>query len=127
MPEAEGPTVVMLSSRFVEEKGLRYFVEASRILRSRGLAVRFVLVGRPEPDQPTAISEAEINLWIGQGLVEWWGWRNNMPDVYPLANIVCLPTYYMEGIPKSLIEAAACGRGPHCHRCPRLPGDRAAR
>jgi glycosyltransferase involved in cell wall biosynthesis len=110
VPEPEGSPVVMLSSRFVEEKGLRYFVEASRILRTRGLVVRFVLVGRPEPDQPTAISEAEISLWIGNGLVEWWGWRNNMPDVYPLANIVCLPTYYMEGIPKSLIEAAACGR-----------------
>lgn len=102
--------VVMLTSRFVEEKGIRYFVEASRILKAKNISARFVLVGRPEDDQPTSIQHAEITGWIKEALLEWWGWHNNMEEIYPLANIVCLPTYYMEGIPKSLIEAAACGR-----------------
>ena len=109
-PEPGGDPVVMLSSRFVEEKGIRYFVEASRLLQERRVAARFVLVGRPEDDQPTAISSSEITQWMNEGVVEWWGWHNNMEQIYPLAHIVCLPTYYMEGIPKSLIEAAACGR-----------------
>jgi glycosyltransferase involved in cell wall biosynthesis len=109
-PEAKGVPIVILSSRFVEEKGIRYFVEASRILKSRQAEVKFVLVGRPEGDQPTSIHHIEITHWVNEGLIEWWGWHNTMEQIYPLAHIVCLPTYYMEGIPKSLIEAAACGR-----------------
>ena len=109
-PEADGALVVLLSSRFVEEKGIRYFVEASRILKSRHMETRFVLVGRPEEDQPTSIHHSEITHWVNEGVMEWWGWHNNMEEIYTLAHIVCLPTYYMEGIPKSLIEAAACGR-----------------
>jgi len=109
-PEVDGSPVVMLSSRFVEEKGIRDFVEASRILRSQDTDIRFVLVGRPEDDQPTAIKNDEITQWVSEGLIEWWGWHNNMEQIYPLAHIVCLPTYYMEGVPKSLLEAAACAR-----------------
>jgi glycosyltransferase involved in cell wall biosynthesis len=110
LPEVDGVPVVILSSRFVEEKGIRYFVEASRILQSRHEHIRFVLVGRSEADQPTSIQHSEIEYWVKTGLVEWWGWHNDMEEIYPLAHIICLPTYYMEGIPKSLIEAAACGR-----------------
>jgi glycosyltransferase involved in cell wall biosynthesis len=100
----------MLPARFVEEKGIRYFVEASRILHSQGIRSRFVLVGRPEADQPTSIPLEDITYWMHEGIVEWWGWHNDMERLYPLAHIVCLPTYYMEGIPKSLLEAASCGR-----------------
>ncbi len=102
--------VVILPSRFVEEKGIRYFVEAAEIIKNKNLPIRMVLIGKPEPDQPTSINQSEITKWVTDGIVEWWGWHNEMEKIYPLAHIVCLPTYYMEGIPKSLIEAAACGR-----------------
>ena len=107
---ADRPLIVVLPSRFVEEKGLRYFVEASNILKSRDVSVRFVIVGKPEMDQPTSINPNEITDWVNKGLVEWWGWHDQMEKIYPLTHIICLPTYYMEGIPKSLIEAAASGR-----------------
>ena len=110
VPQAEGKPVVLLSSRFVEEKGIRYFVEASRILKARKMDVVFVLVGKPENNQPTSIPLEEIEQWISSGLVEWWGWHDDMEEIYPKAHIVCLPTYYKEGVPKVLIEAAACGR-----------------
>lgn len=106
----EKPPVVMLPARFVAEKGVMTLVEAARILKSENYPIRIVLVGRPEENQPTSISEDELNTWIQQGIIEWWGWHNRMETIYPRVNIVCLPTYYMEGIPKSLIEAAACGR-----------------
>jgi glycosyltransferase involved in cell wall biosynthesis len=109
-PEADGIPVVMLPSRFVQEKGIRDFVEAARLLHAQGTAVRAVLVGRPEPDQPTAIPTREITQWVAEGLVEWWGWHEDMERIYPLSHVVCLPTYYREGMPKSLLEAAACGR-----------------
>ena len=111
IPEPEeNPPVVILPSRFVAEKGIRTLVEASKILKTRKMPIRVVLVGKPEGDQPTSIHHNEITQWISEGLVEWWGWHDQMEKIYPLSNIVCLPTYYMEGIPKSLIEAAASGR-----------------
>jgi glycosyltransferase involved in cell wall biosynthesis len=106
----EAPPVVILPSRFVEEKGIRCYVKAARLLKSQDFPIRIVLVGMPELDQPTAIQPDEITSWMNEGLVEWWGWHNQMEKIYPLSHIVCLPTYYMEGIPKSLIEAAASGR-----------------
>lgn len=109
-PEPEGIPTIILPARFVEEKGIRYFVEASRILKSRQIEARFVLVGRPEEDQPTSIPLSEITNWVNEGIIEWWGWHNDMAKIYPLAHIVCLPTYYMEGIPKSLLEAGACAK-----------------
>lgn len=106
----DGVPVVLLSSRFVEEKGIRYFIEASRMIRSRNIGCRLVLVGRPEDNQPTSIRAAEIEQWVKDGVIEWWGWMENMETIYPLAHIVCSATFYREGIPKVLIEAAACGR-----------------
>jgi glycosyltransferase involved in cell wall biosynthesis len=50
-----------------------------------------------------------LNEWQKEGVVEWIGWQSDMPAVYASANIVCLPSY-REGLPKTLIEAAACGR-----------------
>ena len=72
--------------------------------------MRFVIVGKPEGDQPTSIKPNEITVWVNKGWVEWWGWHDQMEKIYPLTHIICLPTYYMEGIPKSLIEAASSGR-----------------
>lgn len=106
----DNPVKVLLSSRFVEEKGIRYFVEAARILKAQNTNIRLILVGQPEENQPTSITFAEIKQWVNDDLVEWWGWHNKMEEIYPKAHIICLPTYYMEGVPKVLIEAAACGR-----------------
>lgn len=104
------PPIMILPSRFVEEKGIRQFVETAKLLKSQNFPIRMVLVGMPELDQPTSIQYDEITDWMIEGLIEWWGWHKHMEKIYPLAHIVCLPTYYMEGIPKSLIEAAASGR-----------------
>jgi glycosyltransferase involved in cell wall biosynthesis len=110
-PEPVGNNkIVMMATRFVAEKGIRYFVEAAKIMKSNNIPVKFVLVGKPELDQPTAIQLGEITEWVRDGLVEWWGWYTQMEQIYPKSNIICLPSYYMEGIPKSLIEGASCGR-----------------
>ncbi len=110
LPQSDEKPVVLLSSRFVEEKGIQYFVEAARLLKKREIEVRMVLVGKPEENQSTAIQTRELSQWVSEGIVEWWGWHDDMKKIYPLANIVCLPTFYKEGIPKTLIEGAACGR-----------------
>lgn len=109
-PEPQGVPVILLPTRFIEEKGIKYFVEAARVIRQQNIPARFALAGRVEPDQPNSITEKEILDWVSQGLIEYWGWFNNMEMVYPKSNVVCLPTFYLEGLPKVLLEAAASGR-----------------
>jgi len=101
-----GPPVVMFPARILGDKGVHEFVEAARILKQRGSGARFVLVGRTDPDNPTDVGEAGIKAWTGEGIVEWWGFAEDMAATLAQAHIVCMPSY-REGLPRVLIEAAA--------------------
>lgn len=101
--------VVTLVARLLIDKGAGEFVEASRILRARGVDVRMCLVGDIDEGNRTSITANQLNAWVEQDLVEAWGYRLDINQVYAESNIACLPSY-REGLPKSLIEAAACGR-----------------
>jgi glycosyltransferase involved in cell wall biosynthesis len=109
-PQPPGMPVVLLAARMLWDKGVGEYVEAARQLHQTGLQARFALAGRIDLGNPNSISETQIKLWSDQGPVEWWGWIDNMPDTLAKASIVCLPSYYREGLPTVLIEAAACGR-----------------
>lgn len=108
--EPPGPPVVLMAGRMLEIKGIRDFVAAARLVRSRGGNARFVLAGAPDPDSPSSVPERELRGWVAEGVVEWWGRHGDMPDVYRRAAIVCAPSHGGEGIPRVLVEAAACGR-----------------
>ena len=107
--EAAGTPMIVLASRMLQDKGVYEFVEAARIAKARGTNARFVLVGDTDTENPSAISTAQIKRWQAEGTVEWWGHRTDMPHVLNAAHVVCLPSY-REGLPKVLLEAAACGR-----------------
>jgi glycosyltransferase involved in cell wall biosynthesis len=108
-PEPSGVPVIVLASRMIADKGIGEFVAAARELRGEGVHARFVLVGDTDAGNPTAIASATLTAWHEEGAVEWWGQCTNMPAVLAAAHIVCLPSY-REGLPKVLVEAAACGR-----------------
>ncbi len=108
-PERDGAPVVLLASRMLRDKGIDEFVVAARTLRQAGVRARFVLVGETDPGNPTAISGEQLRQWADSGVIEWWGHQTNMKDVLAQAHLVCLPSL-REGVPKVLIEAAACGR-----------------
>lgn len=110
VPEPPGPSVVLMACRLLWDKGVGNFVVAARRLRSRGVTARFVLVGEPDPDNPKSIPLETVRQWQAAGDIEWWGHRDDMPAVFAQSAIVCLPTMYGEGVPKVLIEAAACAR-----------------
>src|SRR5690349_21404674 len=107
-PEPGGPVCVVLAARMLWDKGIAEFVEAARLIRQAGVQARFALVGDPDPDNPASVPEAMLRFWHGQDGVEWWGRRDDMPAVFHAAHIGCLPSY-REGLPKVLLEAAACG------------------
>lgn len=108
-PEAGGIPLVLLPARLLWDKGVGEFIEAARRIRAAGLPARFVLAGAPDLANPASVSEATVKAWVEEGVVEWWGHRDDMPETLGASAIVCLPSY-REGLPKSLLEAAACGR-----------------
>jgi glycosyltransferase involved in cell wall biosynthesis len=108
-PEPEGIPVVILPARLLWDKGVGEFVEAARQLQADGVHARFALVGDTDSENPAAVPVAQIREWEKKGVIEWWGWQDDMDEVYAQAHIICLPSY-REGLPKTLIEAAACGR-----------------
>lgn len=105
-----GPPLVILASRMLWDKGIGEFADAARILKERGRQIRFALVGETDADNPTSVPHAQLEAWRNEGVIEWWGYRRDMPEVLVQADIVCLPTYYGEGVPKVLIEAMACAK-----------------
>jgi glycosyltransferase involved in cell wall biosynthesis len=91
-------------------KGIGELVQAARILRERGVAVRIRLVGMPDTTSRVAVPAGQLAQWQAEGLVEWMGHRDDIPELWRTSNIAVLPSYYREGVPRSLLEAAACGR-----------------
>jgi glycosyltransferase involved in cell wall biosynthesis len=110
LPEPVGEPVVVLPCRMLWDKGVGVFVEAAALLRGRGIPGRFVLVGEPDPGNPRSIPVEQLRSWADEGAVEWWGRQDDMPRVFAEANLVVLPTYYREGVPRVLLEAASSGR-----------------
>jgi len=109
-PEIDGEPIVILASRLLWDKGVGEFVEAARVLKKSGVRARFALLGEVDPENPGSISEEQLHSWDDEGVVELWGKKDNMPKVFSQIHIVCLPSFYGEGVPKVLIEAASCGK-----------------
>ena len=102
------PPRVLLAARLLWEKGVKEYVQASRTLRAQGRRIRFLLAGASDPGNPAAVPEAAVRGWVDEGIVEWIGHVDDMPALFASSDIFVLPSYYREGLPKSLIEAAAC-------------------
>ncbi|ADC72046.1 glycosyl transferase group 1 [Thioalkalivibrio sp. K90mix] len=108
--EVPGVPIVAFAARLLQQKGVEEFVAAARKLRERGISARFWLIGDPDPGNPYSITAEQVEAWAAEGMVEVMGHRSDVPELYAQAHVVSLPSYYGEGLPKTLIEGAACGR-----------------
>lgn len=100
---------VILPARLLWDKGIKEFVEAAEIIKSKSINARFILVGSYDSHNPENIQSEVIDKWVNHGLIEYWGFSDDMPKIMREASIVCLPSY-REGLPKVLIEAASCAK-----------------
>jgi len=108
-PELPGDVVVTMISRLIRDKGVMEFVGAAKLLRMRGVSAKFDLVGMPDPGNPSSVSERELEIWKSEGVVEYLGRREDIPEIMARSHLIVLPSY-REGLPKTLLEAAASGR-----------------
>ncbi len=109
MPEPSGPITVGFAGRLLADKGIRELVAAHGMLRERGFDVRLLIAGEPDPANPASISQSETEGWTKIPGITLLGQIPDIQELWARSHIAALPSY-REGLPKSLLEAAAFGR-----------------
>ncbi|MDO9412529.1 MAG: glycosyltransferase family 4 protein [Pseudolabrys sp.] len=109
LPEPAGEVTLGYVGRLLEDKGLRTLIAAHDLLMQRGVSVKLLIAGQSDPANPASIPDAEIETWRHKPNITLLGHVNDVREVWAKAHIAVLPSR-REGLPKSLLEAAACGR-----------------
>jgi mannose/cellobiose epimerase-like protein (N-acyl-D-glucosamine 2-epimerase family)/glycosyltransferase involved in cell wall biosynthesis len=109
LPEPAGPITVAFVGRLVTSKGIRTLLAAHECLDRRGRDIRLLIAGLPDPANPGSIASAEIEAWSRRPNVHHLGFVEDIAGLWASAHIAVLPSH-REGMPLSLLEAAACGR-----------------
>jgi glycosyltransferase involved in cell wall biosynthesis len=107
MPEPSGPVTIAFVGRLLDDKGIRTLINAHRLLRSKG--INLLIAGTPDPSNPASVSQAEAEAWGREAGITWLGHVHDICGLWARSHIAVLPSR-REGLPKSLLEAAACGR-----------------
>lgn len=101
--------VVLMMARLLHSKGIADFVAAARSVRQRMPEARFLMAGAPDPGNPESVTGAELEAWRAEGGVEFLGQRSDVLELNQAAALVVLASTQGEGIPRALLEGAACG------------------
>jgi len=108
-PHSQRPLRVVLAARLLREKGIGEFAGAAALLQRQGRRIEFLLAGMPDSGNPHSVAREEVERWQEQGTLQWLGHVDDMATLMCQADVMALPSYYREGVPKSLIEGAASG------------------
>jgi glycosyltransferase involved in cell wall biosynthesis len=99
----------LMIARLLYDKGICEYVEAARIAKKNGIKAKFQILGAIDTDKNLGISEAQLQAWIEEGVIEYLGTTDDVPAVIAQADVVVLPSY-REGTPRALLEAASMGK-----------------
>jgi glycosyltransferase involved in cell wall biosynthesis len=108
--EPKNVTTICFASRLLRNKGVFDYISAAKIIKKKGIKVKFLLAGSLDLGNPTSLTKKELEDIVKEKVVEVLGNQKDIPKLYAKTNIVCLPSFYGEGLPKTLIEAASAGR-----------------
>jgi len=111
LPEPPSPPITAAYvGRMIAIKGVATLVEAQRLLRAQGVEMQLLLVGTPDPANPSSFDEATLRAWSQRPGIVWCGHRDDVRETWATAHIAALASEGGEGVPKTLLEAAAVGR-----------------
>jgi glycosyltransferase involved in cell wall biosynthesis len=106
----DAPVRFLLSARLLWDKGVGDYVEASRLLRERGVPCECLLLGMLDAGNPGAIAQTQIDDWHQSGLIRYLGSTRDVRVPVATADCMVLPSTYREGVPRALLEAASMAR-----------------
>ena len=109
LPDPAGPPTIAFVGRLLDDKGIRTLIAAHRRLRREGPDLQLLIAGIPDPANPASVTHEEIISWSAEPGITWLGQVTDISDVWRRAHVAVLPSR-REGLPLSLLEAAACGR-----------------
>lgn len=109
LPEPDGPITMGFAGRLLTDKGIRALVAAHGILRAQGTDINLIIAGNPDPANPASVLMEEAQAWSRQPGITWLGHIDNIVSLWQRCHFAVLPSH-REGLPMSLLEAAACGR-----------------
>ncbi len=109
LPEPEGPITFGFAGRLLTDKGIRALVAAQSILRKQGQDANLIIAGNLDPANPASVSQAEVEEWSRRPGITWLGHIEDIVSLWRSCHFAVLPSH-REGLPVSLLEAAACGR-----------------
>jgi len=104
------PVTFLMVARLLRVKGVEEFVEAARLVKKKFPTSQFQLLGPRDERNPTVVSVSELARWQDEGVVRWLGETTDVRPVIAQADVVTLPSYYREGTPRALLEAAAMAK-----------------
>jgi glycosyltransferase involved in cell wall biosynthesis len=108
-PEPPGPVTVAFVGRLLADKGIRTLIAAQRIVHQHGSDIRLLIAGTPDSANPASVTDQEASAFGREPGVTWLGHVNDIAGLWAQSHMAILPSR-REGLPKSLLEAAACGR-----------------
>ena len=107
----QSPAVVFLFvARLLSEKGIREFAAAARMLKNEGQNAEFRVLGSPDAGNPTSIKAIEITNWVQEGLFHYYGFVDDVRPAMAESDVIVLPSYYREGVPRSVLEGMAMAK-----------------
>ena len=93
--------------RLLKDKGIYEIMKVFEKLKKENSKVKLIIVGSPDEGNPNSISKGELGKWVKEGLIEWYGFQEDVRPFYCMVDCVVLPSYYREGVPRVLLEAMA--------------------
>ena len=109
MPSFSTPVTFCLMARLIEEKGVRIYADAAAEIKDVHPQTRFLLLGEVDESRG-AVPRADLDRWVTQGVLEWPGKIDDVREYLAVSSVFVLPSYYREGLPRSILEAMAMGR-----------------
>ena len=110
LKETNKTQTICFASRLLHDKGVLDYISAARMLKKRGIKAKFLLAGSLDLDNPNSLTRNDLNKIIKEKIVNFIGYQKDINTLFSKSHIICLPSFYGEGLPKVLIEAASASR-----------------